>query len=62
VFELMPMTESLRKLVLGGQSADRLREAAQAAGMRSLRQHGVERVLEGSTTMEEMLRVVFVGD
>ena len=55
-------SEALRKLVLSGQSADRLREAAQEAGMRTLRQHGVQRVLEGTTTMEEMLRVVFVAD
>jgi len=62
VFELMMVSEALRKLVLGGQSADRLREAAQEAGMRTLRQHGIQRVLEGTTTMEEMLRVVFVAD
>ncbi len=62
VFELMTMNEGLRQLVLGGQSADRLREAAQAAGMRTLRQHGIERVLDGSTTVDEMLRVVFVND
>jgi type II secretory ATPase GspE/PulE/Tfp pilus assembly ATPase PilB-like protein len=62
VFELMMVNEGLRKLVLGGQAADRMREHAQENGMRTLRQHGIERVLEGTTTMEEMLRVVFVGD
>ena len=62
VFELMVMNERLRALVLGGASADQLRTAAQAEGMRLLREDGVQKVLEGVTTVEELLRVVFVSE
>jgi type IV pilus assembly protein PilB len=62
VFELMVMTDELRRLVLSGASADVIREAAQRSGMRTLRQSGVDKVLEGVTTFEEMLRVVFVNE
>ncbi len=60
VYELMVMSDALRALVVGGASMDGLREAAQREGMRTLRQEGIRKVLEGVTTIEEMLRVVFV--
>jgi type IV pilus assembly protein PilB len=62
VFELMVMTDRLRALVLGGASADQLRGAAREDGMRLMRQDGVEKVLEGITTVEELLRVIFVSE
>jgi len=61
-FELMVMSDRLRSLVLAGASTDEIRAAAQAEGMRTLRQDGVEKVLAGVTTIEELLRVVFVHD
>ena len=62
VFELMMMNDRLRGLVLGGTSSDQLRAAAEEEGMRLLRDDGVQKVLEGVTTVEELLRVVFVSD
>ncbi len=62
VFELMVMNDRLRDLVINSASVDDLREAAQRDGMRTLRQDGVQKVLEGITTIEELLRVVFVTD
>jgi type IV pilus assembly protein PilB len=62
VFELMVMTDRLRALVLSGASADQLRAAAREDGMRLMRQDGVEKVLEGVTTVEELLRVIFVSE
>lgn len=61
VFELMVMNDKLRSLVLSDASADQLREAARQDGMRILAQDGVQKVLEGITTFEELLRVVFVN-
>ncbi len=62
VFELMTMNDRLRSLVISSAGVDALREAAQQDGMRTLRQDGVQKVLEGITTIEELLRVVFVTD
>jgi type IV pilus assembly protein PilB len=57
LYELMPITEDLRTIILkGGQTAE-IREMAQAQGMKTLRQAGLMKVLEGTTTVEEVLRV-----
>ena len=57
LYELMPITEELRTIILkGGQTAE-IREMAQSQGMKTLRQAGLMKVLEGTTTVEEVLRV-----
>jgi len=61
-FELMVLSDRLRGLVLSGASTEQIRGAAQEEGMRTLRQDGVQKVLSGVTTIEELLRVVFVHD
>jgi len=57
LYEVMVITEELRNVILkGGQTAE-IREIAQKAGMKTLRQAGLKKVLEGTTTIEEVLRV-----
>ena len=57
LYEVMPITDELRTIILkGGQTAE-IREMAQSQGMRTLRQAGLQKVLEGTTTVEEVLRV-----
>ncbi len=46
----------------GVDNVDQIRAAAQEDGMRLLRDDGVQKVLEGVTTVEELLRVVFVSE
>lgn len=60
LFEIMPMEDELRNLVVKNASADAIKRAAIAMGMRTLHQDGVVKVLAGMTSLEEMLRVVFV--
>ncbi len=43
-----------------GASIQELRASAQAQGMKTLREAGIARVLEGTTTIDEMLRVTLV--
>ena len=61
VFELMVLNDQLRERILKGSSIDEIRDAAVENGMRTLPQDGVHKVLEGITTFEELLRVVFVN-
>ena len=61
VFELMVMNDHIRELVLKKAPAHRIRDEALDAGMTTLRQDGMQKVLEGVTTMEEALRVVYTG-
>jgi len=61
VFELMVMTDPLRTLAVTGAPTEKLRAGAIAEGMRTLKDDAVQKVLEGITSFEEMLRVVFVS-
>lgn len=56
IFELLVMTEELHPAILERASANKVRECAQAQGMRSLREDGIAKVLAGVTTVEEMIR------
>jgi len=58
IFELFQMDASLRELVYKGGSAQEIRAQARiSGGLRSLREDGVRKILEGTTTIEEVLRV-----
>ena len=57
IFELLPVTESVKELVLSRADAGTLRAKAVAEGMRLLREDGWEKVRRGITTVEEVLRV-----
>ena len=50
----MVMSKTLRRLVQSGARAEELLEAALSEGMRTLRQDGIEKVLAGKTTIEEV--------
>ena len=57
IYEVMPISEEIRNAILKNASTAELRSLAQSQGMRSLRQAGLLKVLEGTTTVEEVLRV-----
>jgi type II secretory ATPase GspE/PulE/Tfp pilus assembly ATPase PilB-like protein len=54
IHELMVISKTLRRLVQGGARAEELQEAALREGMRTLRQDGIDKVLAGKTTIEEV--------
>ncbi len=60
VFELMPITDRVRSLVLQRSSSAELRQAAIEEGMKTMQDDGLRKVLEGMTTIEECLRVIYV--
>jgi type IV pilus assembly protein PilB len=57
VHEVMAMTEELEALVVRNASGNEMRELALTQGMTTLREDGWAKVLEGLTTIEEVLRV-----
>ncbi len=57
IYEAMPISEEIRDLILHNGSTAELRAVAQKQGMKTLRQAGLMKVLEGTTTVEEILRV-----
>ncbi|HMK48787.1 MAG TPA: ATPase, T2SS/T4P/T4SS family, partial [Thermodesulfovibrionales bacterium] len=61
LYEILPVGPDLKEMVLEGASADELKKTAIRLGMKSLRMSGLTKVKEGTTSVEEVLRVTF-GD
>ncbi len=61
LYEVMPIDEQIRELILEGGSAAEIKDVAVANGMQSLRMAALVKLMDGSTTLEEILRVTF-GD
>lgn len=61
IFELMVMKEELKQLVLERASVDVIRQKAVSQGMQLLRECGWQKVEQGITTVEEVLRVAHGG-
>lgn len=57
IYEVMPMSEKIAKLVVSKESAAAIQKQAMDDGMLSMKQDGYVKVLEGITTMEDVLRV-----
>ncbi|MDD5070386.1 MAG: ATPase, T2SS/T4P/T4SS family [Candidatus Omnitrophica bacterium] len=57
VFELLLIDEKIRTMINEKKSADQITKVAQAAGMKSLFEDGLEKALKGLTTIDEVLRV-----
>jgi type IV pilus assembly protein PilB len=58
IYEVMMITDALRRLILEKANADDLRAAARQEGMRTLREDGLAKMRRGITSMGEVLRVV----
>lgn len=59
VFEIMEVNEEIRDLIAEGGSSEELENAAKRAGMCTLHDNGIHYVLEGITSIEEMLKVSY---
>lgn len=56
IFEILPVTDSIQSHIIGRHSAGEVKHDALKNGMRTLRDDGWEKVLNGTTTIEEVLR------
>lgn len=57
LFQVMPISEATRRLILEGGNAMELAEQAQREGISDLRQSGLRKVKDGVTSLEELNRV-----
>lgn len=62
VHEVMKVGTELRQAIYRGESADRLKEIAVQNGMITLRENCKRLVLEGVTTLEEMVKVAYLQE
>ena len=56
LYEVMPMYEEIKELVLVGASSTEIKREAMRLGMLTLRQSGINKLKEGITTVEEVVR------
>lgn len=61
IFEMLDVTGEVRKLILAGKHAAEIKEQALKEGMRTLREDARDKVLQGLTTVEEVIRVTADG-
>jgi type IV pilus assembly protein PilB len=59
VYELLQVTDTIRELIVGRATHHELRAAAIAEGMRTMQEQAFELVVDGVTTVEDVLRSVY---
>jgi type IV pilus assembly protein PilB len=62
IFEVLPVSEKIGKLILENASARELEKQALTEGMLLMKVDGYKKVLDGMTTIEEVLRVAEVSE
>jgi type IV pilus assembly protein PilB len=58
VYEILSVSQTIKRMIVDGRSDSALKEQAIAEGMRTLRTSAVDEVRNGATTLEEIMRVV----
>ncbi len=61
VYELMPLDDEIRELIVTRASIADIRTSAKKHGMQEMREDGLQKVLQGMTTPDEVMRVVFTS-
>ncbi|WP_353684237.1 type IV-A pilus assembly ATPase PilB [Thermodesulfovibrio sp. 3907-1M] len=59
LYEVMPIKDEIKELILTGASASEIKKEAVKLGMITLRQSGIYKVMQGITSIEEVLRITF---
>ena len=62
IFELLEMNSTIRDLAFNSAPTLKLRRQARMDGMRTLQEDGLRKVLEGITTVDEILRITHRDD
>lgn len=62
VFELFVITEEVQEMIYAGSTLVELRRKAREAGMRTMREDGLRKILSGMTTVEEVLGATVADD
>lgn len=59
IYEVLPVTTALQTLIMGRVSSENLRRAAIIEGMVTLREDGIQKALDGQTTIREVARAAY---
>jgi type IV pilus assembly protein PilB len=59
---MIPVSDEIRSMITENRSETQLKNYLRSQGMKSMTQSGIEKIKQGITTPEEVLRVVLVDD
>ncbi len=59
IHEVLPVNQEVRRMILQGATSDMLEDLVLRQGMETISVNGRQRILEGSTTLQEVVRVAF---
>jgi type IV pilus assembly protein PilB len=62
IHELLNMSDNIREMIIARRPGSEVRRAAEAEGLRSLRESALEKVFAGVSTLHEINRVTFVEE
>ncbi len=57
IFEIMEINDAIKSVILSTSDANQIKKSAVGQGMTTLRQDGISKVLQGITSIEEVVRV-----
>ena len=57
IYEVLPMYHEIREMIINRESSIKIQERAEKMGVKTLQNVGISKVLEGSTTIDELMRV-----
>ncbi|MFH1347995.1 MAG: type II secretion system ATPase GspE [Candidatus Margulisiibacteriota bacterium] len=60
IYEMLVMNEKIKELVVSKASASDVKKAAEAGGMKNIRNNGLEKALAGITTIEEIMQATMI--
>jgi type II secretory ATPase GspE/PulE/Tfp pilus assembly ATPase PilB-like protein len=58
IYEVLPVTETIKELIVKKADADQIQKQAQKEGMRTMIEDGFIKAVQGITSIEEVLRVI----
>ena len=58
IYEVLPVTSTIKELVIGNATGDAIEAQARKEGMLTMSEDGIFRAAQGTTTIEEVLRVI----
>ena len=62
IYEIFMMSDTIAKLIFANEPAGIIREAARKEGMRSLRDDAMRKASDGTSTLEEVIRITVMDD
>ena len=62
IYQVMPMFEDIKEMILSGANTAEIKQESMRLGVKTMRQSAITKLIEGVTTLEEVLRTTVADD